>query len=80
MKAVSSSTTIPIFTGIKIVQLKKVVTLTGSDADISIESFIPIKMMEKKLLKLNKQEVLFYMHNILVRLLENYLNELSKFL
>jgi len=41
MKAVSSRTTIPILTGIKIVAHTEGVTLTGSDSDISIESFIP---------------------------------------
>jgi DNA polymerase III subunit beta len=43
MKAVSSRTTIPILTGIKIVANDEGVTLTGSDSDISIESFIPIE-------------------------------------
>lgn len=41
MKAVTSRTTIPILTGIKIVASEDGVTLTGSDSDISIESFIP---------------------------------------
>lgn len=41
MKAVSSRTTIPILTGIKIMAHEEGVTLTGSDSDISIESFIP---------------------------------------
>lgn len=41
MKAVTSRTTIPILTGIKIAATEEGVTLTGSDSDISIESFIP---------------------------------------
>ncbi|MRX74004.1 DNA polymerase III subunit beta [Bacillus lacus] len=41
MKAVSSRTTIPILTGIKITAGEDGVTMTGSDSDISIESFIP---------------------------------------
>ncbi|PLT33223.1 DNA polymerase III subunit beta [Bacillus sp. V5-8f] len=41
MKAVTSRTTIPILTGIKITVKTEGVTLTGSDSDISIESFIP---------------------------------------
>lgn len=41
MKAISSRTTIPILSGIKIVATEQGVTLTGSDSDISIESFIP---------------------------------------
>lgn len=42
-KAISSRTTIPILTGIKIVAGHEGVTLTGSDSDISIECFIPIE-------------------------------------
>lgn len=41
MKAITSRTTIPILTGIKMVATNEGVTLTGSDSDISIESFIP---------------------------------------
>jgi len=41
MKAVTSRTTIPILTGIKIEATSEGVTFTGSDSDISIESFIP---------------------------------------
>lgn len=41
MKAVTSRTTIPILTGIKITASEQGVTLTGSDSDISIKSFIP---------------------------------------
>ncbi|ALC88510.1 DNA polymerase III subunit beta [Bacillus sp. FJAT-18017] len=41
MKAVTSRTTIPILTGIKIVAGEEGVTLTGSDSDVSIQSFIP---------------------------------------
>ncbi|MFB6466506.1 DNA polymerase III subunit beta [Cytobacillus sp. Hz8] len=41
MKAVTSRTTIPILTGIKILATNEGVSLTGSDSDISIESFIP---------------------------------------
>ncbi|MCL7747467.1 DNA polymerase III subunit beta [Halalkalibacter alkaliphilus] len=40
-KAVSSRTTIPILTGIKIVAGNEGLTLTGSDSDVSIEVFIP---------------------------------------
>ncbi|CQR45797.1 DNA polymerase III subunit beta [Paraliobacillus sp. PM-2] len=41
MKAISSRVTIPILTGIKIEASKEGIKLTGSDSDISIESFIP---------------------------------------
>lgn len=40
-KAISPRTTIPVLTGIKIEASFDGVTLTGSDSDISIESFIP---------------------------------------
>ena len=42
-KAISSRTTIPILSGIKIDVNHKGVTLTASDTDISIQSFIPVK-------------------------------------
>ncbi|MEK4027440.1 MULTISPECIES: DNA polymerase III subunit beta [Bacillaceae] len=41
LKAISSRTTIPILTGIKIDATEEGIKLTGSDSDISIESFIP---------------------------------------
>ena len=41
MKAISSRTTIPILTGIKLVATEEGLTFTGSDSDISIESFVP---------------------------------------
>lgn len=41
MKAVSSRTTIPILSGIKVEVNEEGIRLTGSDSDISIESFIP---------------------------------------
>lgn len=48
VKAVSSRTTIPILTGIKIVADENGVTLTGSDSDISIETFIPKEDEERE--------------------------------
>ena len=41
MKAVSSKTTVPILTGIKIDVTNEGVSLTGSDQDITIQTFIP---------------------------------------
>ncbi|KKE77545.1 DNA polymerase III subunit beta [Oceanobacillus caeni] len=41
MKAVSSRPVIPILTGIKIEAKEHGITLTGSDSDVSIESYIP---------------------------------------
>jgi DNA polymerase III subunit beta len=49
MKAVTSRTTIPILTGIKIIANDEGVTLTGSDSDISIESFIPKEEEENEI-------------------------------
>lgn len=41
MKAISTRTAIPILTGMKIEANQKGIILTGSDSDISIESYIP---------------------------------------
>jgi DNA polymerase-3 subunit beta len=54
IKAVSSRTTIPILTGIKIVATEEGVTLTGSDSDISIESFIPNEEEGKEIVDIQK--------------------------
>lgn len=42
-RAISSKTTIPILTGVKIIVNDEGLTLTGSDSDISIEAFIPVE-------------------------------------
>jgi DNA polymerase-3 subunit beta len=47
MKAVSSRTTIPILTGLKLTAHENTVILTGSDSDISIESTIPLQTEEE---------------------------------
>lgn len=46
-KAVSSRTSIPILSGIKLDVTTGGVTLTGSDTDISIQSFIPLEVGDK---------------------------------
>jgi DNA polymerase-3 subunit beta len=51
-KAVSSKTTIPILTGIKIDLNDIGITLTASDADISIQCFIPLNDGDKKIVQL----------------------------
>lgn len=53
-KAVSSRTTIPILSGIKIDSTYSGVTLTASDTDISIQSFIPIENAEKSIVTVHK--------------------------
>ncbi|RKQ32980.1 DNA polymerase III subunit beta [Oceanobacillus halophilus] len=47
MKAISPRTVIPILTGIKVEAKSHGVTLTGSDSDVSIESYIPAEENEK---------------------------------
>ncbi|MCQ6276644.1 DNA polymerase III subunit beta [Bacillus sp. V3B] len=54
MKAVTSRTTIPILTGIKIVTTEEGVTLTGSDSDVSIESFIPKDDGDKEIVNIKQ--------------------------
>jgi DNA polymerase III subunit beta len=54
MRAVTSRTTIPILTGIKIVAAEDGVTLTGSDSDISIESFIPNEEDGKEIVEIKQ--------------------------
>src|SRR6478735_6396462 len=51
-KAISSRTTIPILTGIKIDATSQGVTLTASDTDISIQSFTPLEIEEVAVIKL----------------------------
>ncbi len=54
-KAISSRTTIPILTGIKIVANHEGVTLTGSDSDISIECFIPLEENGEQLVRIMQE-------------------------
>lgn len=54
LKAVSSRTTIPILTGIKIVASDEGVSFTGSDSDISIESFIPKEEDDKEIVTIDQ--------------------------
>jgi DNA polymerase-3 subunit beta len=53
-KAVSSRTTIPILTGIKMSMTDNECILTGSDSDISIQSSIPLEMEGKEIVKVVK--------------------------
>ena len=50
MKAVSSKTTIPILTGIKMDVSTEGMRLTGSDSDITIQTFIPAEEDGKQLI------------------------------
>ncbi|WP_129689568.1 DNA polymerase III subunit beta [Gottfriedia acidiceleris] len=54
MRAVSSRTTIPILTGIKLVVTNEGLTFTGSDSDISIESYLPTVLDDQQLVDVKK--------------------------
>lgn len=54
MKAVSSKTTIPILTGIKIDVSTEGIRLTGSDADITIQTFIPTEKDGQQLIQIDE--------------------------
>jgi len=53
-KAVASRTTIPILSGIKMDAGYNGVTLTASDTDISIQSFIPLETQDKTIVTVEK--------------------------
>ncbi|MDT3425218.1 DNA polymerase-3 subunit beta [Paenibacillus forsythiae] len=53
-KAISSRTTIPILTGIKLEVSHQGVTLTASDTDISIQSFIPAENDSTQIVKVEQ--------------------------
>ena len=54
MRAVSSRTTIPILTGIKLVVTNEGLTFTGSDSDISIESYLPTVLDDQQLVDVKR--------------------------
>lgn len=54
-KAISSRTTLPILSGIKIDATPSGVTLTASDTDISIQSFIPAEHNQKIVIRLEQK-------------------------
>lgn len=54
MKAVNSKTTIPILTGIKIDVTNEGVNLTGSDADITIQTFIPVEENGEQIINISE--------------------------
>lgn len=54
-KAISSRTTLPILSGIKIDASPAGVTLTASDTDISIQSFIPAEHNQKQVIQLERK-------------------------
>ena len=54
MKAVNSKTTIPILTGIKIDVTNEGIDLTGSDADITIQTFIPVEENGEQIINISE--------------------------
>jgi DNA polymerase-3 subunit beta len=54
-RAISSRTTIPILSGIKIEANPQGVTLTASDTDISIQSFIPVEKDNKEIIQIHEK-------------------------
>ncbi|WJH36228.1 DNA polymerase III subunit beta [Paenibacillus sp. CC-CFT747] len=54
-KAISSRTTIPILSGIKLDASPNGLTLTASDTDISIQSFIPAETDSKQIIQLSEK-------------------------
>ena len=52
MKAISQKVAIPILTGIKIEVMKKDMTMTGSDSDITIRTFIPAEENGEQIIRL----------------------------
>lgn len=55
MKAISSKVAIPILTGIKIEVNENGMSMTGSDSDITIRTFIPVERDGKELIKISEQ-------------------------
>jgi len=54
IKAVSSKTTIPILTGLKLEITNKGLYITGSDSDITIQTFIPVEKNGEQVISITK--------------------------
>ncbi|MFF2754482.1 DNA polymerase III subunit beta [Psychrobacillus sp. NPDC058041] len=54
MKAVSSKTTIPILTGLKLEVVDKGLYITGSDSDITIQTFIPVEKNGEQIIRITE--------------------------
>lgn len=54
MKAVSSKATIPILTGLKLEVSEKGLHITGSDSDITIQTFIPIEKNGERIINVSE--------------------------
>jgi len=54
IKAVSSKTTIPILTGLKLEITNKGLYITGSDSDITIQTFIPVEKNGEQIIRITE--------------------------
>ena len=54
MKAISSKTTIPILTGLKLEVTNKGLYITGSDSDITIQIFIPVEKNGEQIINISE--------------------------
>ncbi|SDN84760.1 DNA polymerase-3 subunit beta [Psychrobacillus sp. OK028] len=54
IKAVSSKTTIPILTGLKLEVTNKGLYITGSDSDITIQTFIPVEINGEQVISITE--------------------------
>ncbi|WP_391206054.1 DNA polymerase III subunit beta [Psychrobacillus sp. L4] len=54
MKAVSSKTTVPILTGLKLEVINSGLYITGSDSDITIQTFIPTEKNGEQIIKITE--------------------------
>lgn len=70
MKAVSSKTTIPILTGIKLTARDDAVVLTGSDSNVSIESTIPVQNNDEQTTMITKPGSIVLQGNFFAELIK----------
>lgn len=73
-RAISSKTTIPILTGVKITLTQEGLTLTGSNADISIETFLSVEN-EKANMQIESTGSMFYKHVSLAKSFGDFLKK-----
>lgn len=72
-KAISSRTTIPILTGIKLDVNFQGMTLTASDTDISIQAFIPAEDNNKQIVQVERSGSVVLPANFSLKSSKNFL-------
>src|SRR5699024_12824715 len=78
MKSISSKVAIPILTGIKIEIDEKGMTMTGSDSDITICTFIPTEKDGKELIKVEAKGSIILQARVIREIISKLLkNELK---